>query len=962
MPKQNMQVSKFTVLLLLLTTFSFSQIKGYENYPTGAQDPTEEELKWMKKNVQKTSQVHLNKIALERIAKKLDNINKRRQNKGFAPLSREQLTQMKENAAFIGKEISGRKGQKFIQSILPQSTGETLPNAEPESQFDIPESELNTILPNSVDNSQLPGFPPIRNQENGSCCPFSVTYYQLTHEVSLVKGWDNKNENNSTKFSPQWTYTLANGIDGGGVGWGDAYRILVTHGACTWEEEPVTSEFNAWTTDSAAWRNAINFRIESVGQVENFKQADGIETMKKILTNGHVLIFGGFIHSFRMGYIDDDLSTSDDDAVVGERITMYSEEVYNSSTGTWEPAGYHSMTFVGFNDDIWIDINRNGLVEPSEKGAFKFANSWGPGWGNNGYLWIAYDALFENTQVPNWPAPVHRFPTLTCVYWLTPRADYTPKLVGKVTLNHASRGEMRLALGTSGIGESSPLDIWNTFLENKGGNFAFDGTTTARDATFYFDFTDLLPAEPEMLNYYFIANDNSTGNPLTIKNFSLINEYTEGVELVSNETPVSVDNEEQHINIAYEFSSTNQSPIASFSVTNVENNTYTFDATASVDPDGYIAEYRWDFGDGIQSSGPVVSHTYTVNGFHNATLTVIDQWYKRAYAEKLIAIGAGLDTMVVSGYAVDQTNGSTIPDAAITFTGSNAISISTRSRSDGFFSFTVPSETGELKGKGSNFISITPVSISAAQTTPVVLELSPIVYMSDLQWEPNPSCGWGTLSKDLSCERLPMYIDGTHYAKGIGTHAYSNIVYDLTKLTESYDYFYSWTGIDDARNDPACGSIQFSILTNGTTTYSGPVLYADSPAELILTNIQGSSTLSLNVNTTGDNYYCDLADWGDACLVKTTSSSNLLAAPSELSLTDEFDQAVIKISNNTASTMEILSISSYNSVFVITAVLPISIAPGSSVNIPVTFTSGITGSHTGTITFFSSSGALLLRI
>lgn len=35
------------------------------------------------------------------------------------------------------------------------------------------------------------------------------------------------------------------------------------------------------------------------------------------------------------------------------------------------------MTLVGYNDNIWVDINGNGIVDNGEKGAFKIANSWG---------------------------------------------------------------------------------------------------------------------------------------------------------------------------------------------------------------------------------------------------------------------------------------------------------------------------------------------------------------------------------------------------------------------------------------------------------------------------------------------------------------------------------------------------------------------------------------------------------
>ena len=55
--------------------------------------------------------------------------------------------------------------------------------------------------------------------------------------------------------------------------------------------------------------------------------------------------------------------------------------------------GGHALTVVGYNDNICCDVNGNGKIEASEKGAFKIANSWGTGWGNSGYIWVLYDAL-----------------------------------------------------------------------------------------------------------------------------------------------------------------------------------------------------------------------------------------------------------------------------------------------------------------------------------------------------------------------------------------------------------------------------------------------------------------------------------------------------------------------------------------------------------------------------------------
>jgi len=51
---------------------------------------------------------------------------------------------------------------------------------------------------------------------------------------------------------------------------------------------------------------------------------------------------------------------------------------------------------------------------------------------------------------------------------------------------------------------------------------------------------------------------------------------------------------------------------------------FTFDGSASVDPDGTIVSYEWDFGDGNTGSGATATHAYEFAGLYNITLTVTD--------------------------------------------------------------------------------------------------------------------------------------------------------------------------------------------------------------------------------------------------------------------------------------------------------------------------------------------------
>ncbi|WP_216607435.1 PKD domain-containing protein [Arthrobacter sp. 260] len=67
----------------------------------------------------------------------------------------------------------------------------------------------------------------------------------------------------------------------------------------------------------------------------------------------------------------------------------------------------------------------------------------------------------------------------------------------------------------------------------------------------------------------------------------------------------------------------NQSPSASFTQT-VNGLSVGVNGTGSADPDGTIASYAWNFGDGTTASGPTASRTYDAAGTYTIRLTVTD--------------------------------------------------------------------------------------------------------------------------------------------------------------------------------------------------------------------------------------------------------------------------------------------------------------------------------------------------
>ncbi len=94
-----------------------------------------------------------------------------------------------------------------------------------------------------------------------------------------------------------------------------------------------------------------------------------------------------------------------------------------------------------------------------------------------------------------------------------------------------------------------------------------------------------------------------------------------------------------HFNAGNGTAPVNQPPVAAFTATTTQL-TATVDAGASSDPDGTIAAYAWNFGDGFTTTGKTASHGYATAGSKTITLTVTDNLGKTATVSKVVDVTA----------------------------------------------------------------------------------------------------------------------------------------------------------------------------------------------------------------------------------------------------------------------------------------------------------------------------------
>ena len=365
---------------------------------TGAKRPNAEQWAWGEQHMVKAGHVKLNALGLMRV-------NLHRKDRGEAPLDASQV-----EVAPLGAEV--------------QTTSADQTASAP------------AALPTYIDNSTLRYFPPIRSQGSlGSCAQFSSVYYTMTYMTALARNLDAKAGGDSYRFSPKWTYNMLNGGENVGSWHYDAYAIAQKHGLATWAEFPYDGDYRAWCLNPTTWRNALYVRADQTGKITGLSADTGLNQLKQFLVNGYILNFATYINSWQWRAVSNDPATAADDAFAGKQCVV-------SVSGT---SGGHCMTIVGYNDDLWVDLNGDGLVTANEKGALRIANSWGTSWGEAGFCWLAYQALRTRNSAST-SEGVFWYDEAA---WVTARASYQPQLIGEFTLNHLTRNQLAMSLGIS---------------------------------------------------------------------------------------------------------------------------------------------------------------------------------------------------------------------------------------------------------------------------------------------------------------------------------------------------------------------------------------------------------------------------------------------------------------------------------------------------------------------------------
>lgn len=223
---------------------------------------------------------------------------------------------------------------------------------------ELDEADHGTIadpLPRSID--LRPWLPAVGRQTMNDCVAWAFGYAGRTYLEAVDQGW--RPNHPDRIFSPTFLYNqIVQGEDGGSL-LPDAVALMQEKGAATLGTAPYLPKDYQTQPSAAALEEAQNFRILDYDLVQD------VESIKKALAEGGIVLVCARVNpEFMYGTFE-----------------LYDREVHDRGSVARrpdQPHGYHAMAIVGYNDD------RQALL---------FMNSWGTEWGDDGFLWVAYDLL-----------------------------------------------------------------------------------------------------------------------------------------------------------------------------------------------------------------------------------------------------------------------------------------------------------------------------------------------------------------------------------------------------------------------------------------------------------------------------------------------------------------------------------------------------------------------------------------
>ena len=240
---------------------------------------------------------------------------------------------------------------------------------------------VTTPPPSSYDLSTSEYFPTLITPTAPISTAAACVYYQFTYTANRYN--DITSNKSTTVYSPDWTGRALRSL-GNSTYYASAdkfYDFLKEHGALHYSDDSSTSN-GVMPTDEAKLREAMKTRLNT-WNVRTIPST-GITRTNTSLIYIKSLISMGELPRVEIPYY----AVTRNSSTYGDVVVM---------TLTKSTLNDFSGIVVGYNVNIEVDINGDGVISVCERGAFKVLG--GRNGGSTGYTWIMYDALNYQSSI-----------------------------------------------------------------------------------------------------------------------------------------------------------------------------------------------------------------------------------------------------------------------------------------------------------------------------------------------------------------------------------------------------------------------------------------------------------------------------------------------------------------------------------------------------------------------------------